>query len=79
VLSGGSLLSVPSRAVVKLDGRDVVFVAVPGGFDVREVEVRNTGTGSWIVLGGLEPGDRIAARGTAVLKGMSLGMGGGDE
>jgi cobalt-zinc-cadmium efflux system membrane fusion protein len=79
VLSGERLLTVPSSAVVKLEGKDVVFLAVTGGFDVREVEVRNTGTGAWIVLAGLEAGDRIAATGTAVLKGMSMGMGGGDS
>ena len=79
VRSAEPSLFVPGSAVVKLAGRDVVFVETAGGFDVRDVTLRNTGTGSWIVLAGLQPGDRIAAPGTAVLKGMSLGMGGGDD
>jgi cobalt-zinc-cadmium efflux system membrane fusion protein len=79
VRSSEPALFIPGGAVVKIDGRDIVFVETAGGFDLREVTVRNTGTGSWIVLAGLQPGERIAATGTAVLKGMSLGMGGGDD
>ncbi|MEJ2382766.1 MAG: efflux RND transporter periplasmic adaptor subunit [Xanthomonadales bacterium] len=79
VRAGAAALFIPGGAVVKLDGRDVAFVETTGGFDVRPVTVRNTGTGSWLVLAGLQPGERIAATGTAVLKGMSLGMGGGDD
>ena len=79
VLSEGDLLTVPSSAVVKLDGRDVVYVTVPSGFEVRDVDVKSTGSGAWIVLHGLVPGDRVAVSGTAVLKAMSMGIGGGDE
>lgn len=79
VLSGGKLLTVPSSAIVKLDGNDVVYVQIAGGFESREVDVRSTGSGAWIVLKGLVSGDRVAVSGTAVLKGMSVGMGGGDE
>jgi cobalt-zinc-cadmium efflux system membrane fusion protein len=78
VQSGSDLLTVPSSAIVKLDGLDVAYVQVPGGFEPRPVDVRSTGSGNWIVLGGLSPGDRVAVSGTAVLKGMSVGMGGGD-
>ena len=79
VLSAGLLLTVPSSAVVKLEGKDIVYLAVPEGFEVRDVQVKGTGSGAWIVLDGLESGDRIAVVGTAVLKGMSMGIGGGDE
>lgn len=79
VLSEGSLLTVPSSAVVKLEGQDVVYVQVNAGFEPRVIDVRSTGSGAWIVLSGLGAGDRVAISGTAVLKGMSLGMGGGDS
>jgi len=79
VLSAGLLLTVPSSAVVKLDGKDVVYLAVNTGFKVREVQVKSTASGSWIVMAGLNTGDRVAVTGTAVLKGMSMGIGGGDE
>jgi cobalt-zinc-cadmium efflux system membrane fusion protein len=79
VLSMGTLLSVPSSAVVKLEGRDVVYLSVPSGYEVRDVDVRSTGSGAWVVISGLEAGDRIAVTGTAALKAMSMGIGGGDE
>lgn len=79
VLSQGEMITVPSSAIVKLDGADVAYVQVPGGFEPRQVEVKNTGAGDWIVLDGLVDGDRVAVTGTVVLKGMSVGMGGGDE
>ncbi len=78
VQSGGSLLTVPSSAVVKLEGIDVAYVQLASGFEPRKVEVRSTGSGQWIVLDGLSAGEQVAVRGTAVLKGMSVGMGGGD-
>jgi cobalt-zinc-cadmium efflux system membrane fusion protein len=79
VLSSGALLTVPSSAVVKLDNRDVVYVSVPSGYEAREVEVKSTGSGEWVVMRGLKDGERIAVTGTAALKAMSMGIGGGDE
>ena len=78
VLSTGLLLTVPSSAVVKLEGRDVVFLSVSTGFEIRDVVVKGTGSGSWIVQDGLVSGDTVAVAGTAALKGLSMGMGGGD-
>jgi hypothetical protein len=69
---------VPSSAIVKLEGLDVAYVQVVDGFEPRHVDVRSTGSGAWIVLDGLAAGERVAVSGTAVLKGMSVGMGGGD-
>ena len=79
VLSTGLLLTVPSSAVVKLEGRDVVFLSVSTGFEIRDVVVKGTGSGAWMVQDGLVSGDAVAIVGTAALKGMSMGMGGGDE
>lgn len=79
VLSTGLLLTVPSSAVVKLEGRDVVYLSVPSGFDVRDVAVKSTGSGAWVVMSGLVNGDKVAVAGTAALKAMSMGIGGGDE
>jgi cobalt-zinc-cadmium efflux system membrane fusion protein len=78
ILSDQPVLLVPSAAVVKLDGEDVVYLEVPGGFEPRQVEVRSTTGGAWVVLNGLGPQDHVAVTGTAVLKGMSMGMGGGE-
>jgi len=78
IQSGDELLLVPSSAIVKLGGLDVAYVQQADGFEPRLVEVRGTGSGAWIVLNGLVAGERIAVKGTAVLKGMSVGMGGGE-
>ena len=78
VISSDLLITVPSSAVVKLEGRDVVYLSVPGGFETQDVRVRSTASGTWIVLDGLVSGDRVAVAGTAVLKGMSMGIGGGE-
>ncbi len=78
VQSGHPVLTVPASAIVKLNNVDIVFVATGDGFEPREVEARNTGSGQWLVLAGLDDGERIAVKGTAALKGMSIGMGGGD-
>ena len=79
VQSSSDLLTVPSSAIVKLDSHDVAYVQIADGFEPRIIDVRSTGSGDWIVLDGLNPGDRVAISGTAVLKGMSVGMGGGDQ
>ena len=65
--------------MVKLEGRDVVFLSVSTGFEIRDVVVKGTGSGAWMVQDGLVSGDAVAVVGTAALKGMSMGMGGGDE
>lgn len=78
VLEKGDTLVVPPAAVVRLNEADIVYVAVTGGFEERVIEARSTATGVWIVYSGLDAGERIAVQGTAALKGLSLGMGGGD-
>ena len=79
VLSSERVLMVPAAAVVKLEGEDVVYLEVPGGFEPRRVEVRGTTGGAWVVLNGLAAQDRVVVAGTAVLKGMSMGLGGGED
>jgi cobalt-zinc-cadmium efflux system membrane fusion protein len=78
VLTGEGVLVVPAGAVVRLDDRDVVYVATAGGFEERVIDARSGASGAWLVQDGLEEGEQVAVRGTAALKGLSLGMGGGD-
>ena len=77
LLSRDALMIIPSNAVVRLAGEDIVYVTTATGFTPRKVGVRSTGSG-WLVIEGLEAGEQIAVSGTAALKGMSGGMGGGD-
>jgi cobalt-zinc-cadmium efflux system membrane fusion protein len=72
------VLTLPGKAVVRLRGENVVYVAVPGGFEERMVSGQHSPGGLWFIESGLSEGERVASQGTAALKGLSLGMGGGD-
>ena len=69
---------VPDESIQSLDGRDVVFVRTPDGFDVRRVSVGARGSGQAAIVSGLNSGERIAIRNVFLLK-AELGKGGEDE
>jgi RND family efflux transporter MFP subunit len=68
-------MRLPAGAIIQHAGKDVVFVAAPTGFEVREVRVRSGGDKYVIVLDGLHTGERVAISGLAALKGKLLGLG----
>jgi cobalt-zinc-cadmium efflux system membrane fusion protein len=78
LLPDQAMLVVPARAVVRLDDQDVVYVAVPGGFEARAVSARGAANGAWVISSGLREGEQVAVQGTALLKGISLGLGSGE-
>ncbi len=59
---------VPEEAVQQIDGRDTVFVAVPGGFQAVQVSVGSRSGGRVEILSGLRPGQSVVTRGAFVLK-----------
>jgi len=62
-------LSVPSTAIVQLQGQTIVFKAVAADrFEAAPVEVRETRGDSTRISQGLSEGDRVVARGAYVLK-----------
>lgn len=67
----GSVM-VPSAAIASLNGRDVVFVAVQGGFSARLVSLGVARGGQTLVLSGLKPGERVVVSGTSALKALAL-------
>ena len=69
------MLEVPASALVRLNGKDHVFVRESGGFRAVAVNVSANGSESAMVQGPLKPGAEVAARGVATLKGMWLGLG----
>lgn len=69
---------VPEEAVQTVEGRDVVFVRTARGFQATPVRVGQRGGGRAEILGGLKPGQAIAARGAFLLK-AELGKGEGEE
>lgn len=69
---------VPRGAVARSGSRTVVFVAVPGGFEVREVRVLADDGERVRVAGALRAGERVTASGTSALKSVWLAEAGGD-
>ena len=73
-LQASAGLWLPRDSVVTLRGQAAVFVASGDGFAVRPVQVAPALDG-WTALGGLSAGERVAAAGSAALKGMAMGLG----
>lgn len=64
-------VSVPSTAVSAIDGKTVVFVAVPNGFAVREVTSGGSSDGQTVLLSGVKAGERVVIAGTSALKSLA--------
>jgi len=64
-------VTVPSAALTKLDGHDVVFVRVDRGFRVRQVTAAGSGGGMTLVQSGLRPGEKVVVAGTSALKSLA--------
>lgn len=58
----------PQGAVQSVEGRDVVFVAGPGGFQAMPVTVGARSAGRVEIVGGLRPGLSVVTAGAFVLK-----------
>lgn len=58
----------PEEAVQQVEGRDVVFVQVRGGFQAKPVSVGSRGNGRIEILGGLRSGQTVVTDGAFVLK-----------
>lgn len=65
-------VTIPSSAVVNLNGADVVFVQVRGGVTARKVRVGGTASSLAVILEGLLPGEKVVATGTSELKSLAL-------
>ncbi len=71
VLKGKTSLagvSVPAAAVTRMEGKDVVFVAVSTGFAARPVTVAGRSADRITLTAGLKAGERVATAGLAELK-----------
>lgn len=58
-----SVLSVPSRAVLRLDGKQLVYTVVNGRAHPTPVEVGADIAGSLVITSGLQPGDTVVTLG----------------
>ena len=64
----GNRIVIPEGAVQSMEGRDVVFVQVNGGFQATPVTAGQRSGGRIEILGGIKPGAVIATEGAFVLK-----------
>lgn len=80
VTTTSSSMAVPEEAVQALEGKDVVFVRTPQGFQARPVTTGQRSAGRIEILSGLAPGQVIATRNAFLLKAeLSKGEGGDDH
>lgn len=65
---------VPGAAVVHTGNDTTVYVRHPQGIEARTVALIPAGNG-YVAAAGLAPGEQVVVQGTAVLKGIQLGLG----
>ena len=68
---------VPASAVVHTGDETSVFVRTPTGVEVRQLELRPVGS-HYRAQHGISIGEELVVSGAALLKGMQLGLGGGE-
>lgn len=66
---------VPADAVVHNGSETVVYVRIPEGVEARTLDLQAAG-GDYLATTGLVAGEEVVVRGAALLKGITLGLGG---
>ena len=66
--SASNRIILPEEAVQQIEGRDMVFVQVKGGFQATPVSIGSRSGGRIEILDGLRPGQTVVTRGAFVLK-----------
>lgn len=69
----GGAVAVPESAITTIDGSDVVFVAVPGGYRRRIVHRLGAADGQVVLKDGLRAGELVVVAGTSALKSLAGG------
>lgn len=68
---------VPNRAVVHAGNSSTVYVRTDGGVEARDLDLLSVGA-DYLAESGLRAGEMVAIQGSAVLKGIQIGMGSGE-
>lgn len=69
---------IPNPALVRLNGKTLVFVATPKGFHAKDVVVMSEGAQNSVITGDLQGNEKIVIRGVSALKARMMGLGGGE-
>lgn len=67
-VSAGKALTVPSGAVLLLEGKKALFVREKNGFEKREVELGDNLGGRFVIRSGIEEGEAVVVEGAYALK-----------
>lgn len=67
-VSAGKALTVPSGAVLLLEGKKALFVREKDGFEKREVELGDNLGGRFVIRSGIEAGEAVVIEGAYALK-----------
>lgn len=65
-------LAIPAGAVQLMEETSVVFVEKEEGFEKRPVEIGSRAKGQYVVRAGLREGERVAVKGTFIIKSEAL-------
>ncbi len=69
---------VPNSALVRLNGKTLVFTASNKGFHAKNVTVLSEGAHDSVISGDLRGDEKIVVRGVSALKAKMMGLGGGE-
>jgi RND family efflux transporter MFP subunit len=75
---GSAQWSVPNSALIRLEGKTLVFVETGNGFRPVPVATQQEGNQTTLVSGSLNSNDKIAVTGVSALKARLMGIGGGE-
>lgn len=75
---GAAQWSVPNSALIRLEGKSLVFVETGNGFRPILVTIQQEGSQTSVISGNLNSNDKIAVSGTSALKARLMGIGGGE-
>lgn len=78
--SRGGVLAVPRSAIIDTGTRRIAFVEIdPGRYQLRRVSLGASADGYYVVLAGLEEGERVVRRGSFLLDSQTQLTGGAEE
>ncbi|MBP9218454.1 MAG: efflux RND transporter periplasmic adaptor subunit [Sterolibacterium sp.] len=73
-LPGIGSTRLPAAALIRHEGKTLVFISEPGGYRIREVRVEKE-SGDGVLVSGLKPDETVVVQGASGLKALLAGVG----
>lgn len=74
----GAQWNIPNGALARIEGKSMIFIETPNGFQAETVTVLHEGAQNTLITGQLKGTEKIAIRGVSSLKAKLMGIGGGE-